>query len=211
MEKFTNPLERVRIASPCPANWNEMQGDARKRFCGECKLNVYNLSAMTKREAEALLMNSEGRLCVRFYRRADGTILTRNCPVGWARVKQRVSRIATATFSLVVGFFGGLLSYNQLTNLNAESFKNALVEAVEDKSEKADVYLPEEPLMPVAGEPEFTITAGQVSFDDTLYTPGRNRSGLSKVAETSKKVGRADGRATNVRRLEDEPVEVWIR
>ena len=82
MEKFTNPLERVRIASPCAADWDKMQGDARKRFCGECKMNVYNLSAMTKSEAETLLINSEGRLCARFYRRADGTILTQNCPVG---------------------------------------------------------------------------------------------------------------------------------
>jgi hypothetical protein len=114
MRNFSNPLDNIKIASPCAADWNEMHGNTQKRFCGECKLNVYNLSAMTRQEAENLLMNSEGRLCVRFYRRADGTILTQNCPVGWAKVKQRVSRIATAAFSLAVGFFSGISSFNFL-------------------------------------------------------------------------------------------------
>lgn len=82
---FTDPLKNIRVAAPCPADWNEMYGDERKRFCSECKLNVYNLSGMTRREAERLIVNAEGRLCVRFFRRADGTVLTKNCPVGWAR------------------------------------------------------------------------------------------------------------------------------
>jgi hypothetical protein len=74
MSKFTNPLNNIKIASPCNADWNEMVGDERTRFCGECKLNVYNLSGMSQREAENLLINSEGRLCVRFYKRADGAV-----------------------------------------------------------------------------------------------------------------------------------------
>ncbi|HWW74152.1 MAG TPA: hypothetical protein VNZ44_02080, partial [Pyrinomonadaceae bacterium] len=73
-----------------------------------CELHVYNLSGMTRREAEALVANTEGRLCVRFYRRDDGTILTRNCPVGFAALKRRVSRVAGATLSAVLGFFAGL-------------------------------------------------------------------------------------------------------
>ena len=44
MAKFDNPLDNVRVASPCSVDWNEMIGDNRKRFCGDCKLNVYNLS-----------------------------------------------------------------------------------------------------------------------------------------------------------------------
>lgn len=114
MRNFTNPLDNIHIASPCPANWDEMFGDDRKRHCGSCKLNVYNLSDMTRREAEDLLINSEGRLCVRFFRRADGTILTKNCPVGWAAVKHRVSRVATAVFSMVIGLFGGVFAFNFL-------------------------------------------------------------------------------------------------
>lgn len=108
MNKFTNPLNNLKIASPCSAGWDEMVGDARKRFCGECKLNVHNLSGMTKTEAENLLESFEGRLCVRFYQRADGTVLTQDCPVGWARVKQRVSKTAAAFASLIIGLVSGL-------------------------------------------------------------------------------------------------------
>ena len=108
MNKFTNPLNNIKVASPCSADWNEMIGDDRKRFCGSCKLNVYNLSGMTKNEAEKLLINAEGRLCVRFYKRADGTVLTQNCPVGFAAFKRRVSKTVTAFASLIFGIIGGL-------------------------------------------------------------------------------------------------------
>ena len=110
MNRFTNPLDNIRVASPCRADWNQMYGNARKRFCADCKLNVYNLSDMTRDEAEDFLMASEGRLCVRFFRRADGTVLTKDCPVGWRAVKQRVSRIAVGGFSIIAGILGGLFS-----------------------------------------------------------------------------------------------------
>jgi hypothetical protein len=105
---FGTLLDRVRVAAPCAADWTEMRGDERVRFCERCSLNVYNLSAMTRREAERVVVRSEGRLCVRFYRRADGTILTRNCPVGLRALKRRVSRVASAAAAASVGFFAGL-------------------------------------------------------------------------------------------------------
>lgn len=108
MNNYTNPLNNLKIASPCSADWNAMVGDERKRFCGECRLNVYNLSGMSKSEAAELLENSEGRLCVRFYQRADGTVLTKDCPVGWAAIKQRVSKTAAAFASLIIGLVSGL-------------------------------------------------------------------------------------------------------
>jgi hypothetical protein len=83
-----------------------MAGDDRKRFCSECRLTVYNLSAMTRDEATAMLVNAEGRLCAGFFRRADGTVLTRDCPVGLAAVRAKtvagLRRIAAAV-SLLVG------------------------------------------------------------------------------------------------------------
>jgi hypothetical protein len=108
MAQFTSPLEEVRVASPCPADWGRMVGDERVRFCGSCSLHVYNLSGMTRREAEALVTNAEGRLCVRFFRRADGSILTRDCPVGLAAVRRRVARVAGSALSAALGFFAGL-------------------------------------------------------------------------------------------------------
>src|SRR5262249_30411160 len=99
-------LTNVKVASPCPAEWKWMYGNARVRFCPQCNLNVYNLSAMSKEEAELLILQTEGQLCVRFYRRKDGTILTSNCPVGLRALRDKFTsakaRIITALVSLVV-------------------------------------------------------------------------------------------------------------
>lgn len=90
-------LDDLRVASPCKASWDEMLGDARVRFCLSCEKNVYNLSSMTREEAEALLHERLGNeLCVRFYRRADGTILTQDCPEGAKRKRRKKLAIAIA-------------------------------------------------------------------------------------------------------------------
>src|SRR4051812_44457491 len=72
-------LDMIDIAEPCSASWDQMQGDDRRRFCGECKLHVYDISSMTRDAAEQLIASREGRLCVRIYRRADGTVVTKDC------------------------------------------------------------------------------------------------------------------------------------
>lgn len=98
-------LGRVRVAAPCPTQWEAMEGGERVRFCRQCDLHVYNLSAMRRAEAEALVARTEGRLCARFYRRADGTILTRDCPTGLAALRRRVSRRAAAVLAAVAGLW----------------------------------------------------------------------------------------------------------
>jgi len=90
-----------------------MAGDDRLRFCNQCNLNVYNLSAMTKAEAESVITNTEGRVCARFYRRADGMILTQDCPVGLRAIRKKVSRAAAAAFSALVSLLGGQAAFAQ--------------------------------------------------------------------------------------------------
>jgi hypothetical protein len=85
--------------------------DERVRFCSQCNLNVYNLSGMSRREAEALVMKTEGRLCVRFYRKADGSILTQNCPVGLKAIKRRVAWVAQVVLGMVLSFVSGFGLY----------------------------------------------------------------------------------------------------
>lgn len=116
MSKFDSPLNNIKIASPCPADWNEMYGDNRKRFCGDCSRHVYNLSGMTRDEAEALVTNAEGRLCVRYFQRADGTVITADCPVGWAKVKARTKVYATAIASMLIALFSGVMFVSLFSN-----------------------------------------------------------------------------------------------
>lgn len=77
-----DPWLNIQIAKPCPAYWGKMSGDNKVRLCGECNLHVYNISAITKNEAERLIKEKEGKMCVRFYRRTDGRVLTSDCPKG---------------------------------------------------------------------------------------------------------------------------------
>ena len=101
-------LNQVRIASPCTAPWEEMVGDDRSRLCGHCHLNVYNIVAMSQHEAERLIAEKEGRLCLRLHQRADGTVITRDCPIGLAALRRKsvwlLGKIA-AGFAIALGGF----------------------------------------------------------------------------------------------------------
>ena len=108
MRRFSSPLGSLSVAAPCPADWDSMLGGERVRFCGQCQLNVYNLSAMSRDEAESLIAGTEGRLCVRFYRRKDGSIITEDCPVGLRALKRRAVRIKRAFVSSMLGFLAGI-------------------------------------------------------------------------------------------------------
>jgi hypothetical protein len=99
-------LNQIRVASPCTVSWAAMAGDERRRFCAQCKLNVYNLSEMSRADAEAFVARSEGRVCVRFYRRQDGTLLSRDCPVGLRALRQGAAWARarlTATLAFLIG------------------------------------------------------------------------------------------------------------
>jgi hypothetical protein len=72
-------LDEVRVASPCDASWDAMNGDDRVRHCAGCDKDVYNISGMSRDDAEALLVAKGVDVCIRLYRRADGTLITRDC------------------------------------------------------------------------------------------------------------------------------------
>lgn len=98
-------LDVIEIANPCPASWDAMRGDDRVRFCEECQLNVYNLSALP-REAALKLLNERGegrgRLCVRLYKRADGTVITADCGGGLRAAAKRAAKFAGVAAALVL-------------------------------------------------------------------------------------------------------------
>lgn len=95
-------LDRMSIASPCKADWNEMVGDERVRFCLHCEKNVYNLSSMSREGAEELLRSQLGDgVCVRYYQREDGTVLTQDCPVGVKKKRRKKIAMAAAGASML--------------------------------------------------------------------------------------------------------------
>lgn len=91
-----------------------MTGDERSRLCAGCERHVYNISALTSKETRDLIASHEGtRLCVRLFKRADRTVITRDCPRGLAAYRRRVTRFATAAFASILGLFS--VSYSQTT------------------------------------------------------------------------------------------------
>src|SRR5262249_38571792 len=115
MSTITGALDSVHIASPCSAAWDAMEGTEQVRFCRQCQLNVYNLSGMSRAEAEALVREREGRLCVRFFRRADGTMLTDDCPVGLSAVRA-AARVARWVLGAVAALLVALPSAAVVTS-----------------------------------------------------------------------------------------------
>lgn len=104
-------LPNLKVATPCSADWAKMSGDERVRACGDCNKNVYNLSSLTRDEAEALILEKEGKLCVRYYQRKDGTILLKDCSLGI--VQKRKRRVIAAGVAALLG--GGVFAAIKLT------------------------------------------------------------------------------------------------
>jgi hypothetical protein len=112
MDKNTLPF-KISIASPCPARWEDMGGDHQVRFCDHCRKNVYNLSAMTSAEAAGLLRAKSGNLCARIYQRADGTVLTEDCPVGIARHWRRVKMFVAGGVAAILLALGNIAAFGR--------------------------------------------------------------------------------------------------
>jgi hypothetical protein len=102
MQEPTVRLDHIRIASPCPVSWEQMTGDECVRRCDLCELNVYDISRMSRLEAESLIAKSEGRICARLFRRSDGTVITRDCPVGLRAIRRRVVKTAGAVCTAII-------------------------------------------------------------------------------------------------------------
>jgi hypothetical protein len=90
-----------------------MKGDERVRFCDLCSLHVYNIAELTANETKSLIANTEGRICARLFRRSDGTVITKDCPVGLRAIRRHVARIAGAVFATMLSLFGSAFGQKQ--------------------------------------------------------------------------------------------------
>jgi len=142
-------LEVLDVAEPCTQDWNAMTGDEKRRFCGECRLHVHDLSAMTRNEANDLLGGAEGRVCVRFYRRPDGRVLTQDCVTVRDRLRRRVRRLrvaAAALFAFLAPFVGGC---GAASNGGGSGGGAGVIVTPEDPPTMGDICVPED--LPVDG------------------------------------------------------------
>ena len=112
-------LDRIRIAAPCHVSWESMSGTDRARFCSQCQLHVYDISQLSRQQAIALIASTQGRICGRVHRRADGTVLTRDCPVGLRALRRRAARVAGASLAAVLSLFSGVAGQKRAPDKNS--------------------------------------------------------------------------------------------
>src|SRR5262249_52164023 len=100
---------------------------------------VYNFSDLTTAEIKSLLLETNGGICGRLHRRADGTIITRDCPVGLQALRQRVTRFAGAVFATVLSMCSVVFAQSRAEGLKqgVQQFSELKVER--DKSNKEQV------------------------------------------------------------------------
>ena len=99
MPQSIRSFDRMIIPAPCDADWDSMIGNEQVRFCEHCNLHVTNFSSMTRQEAMRQVARSEGRLCVRFVWRIDGSIAAKQSEKKLHQISRRVSRLAAGAFS----------------------------------------------------------------------------------------------------------------
>lgn len=106
------PLDVIEVTEPCHESWDHMTGDDRVRMCAGCYKLVYNLSAMDRDEAERLVCERAGNLCVRFARTETGRVQTLEyrAPARPRRGWRFWTVVSTCAASIVAGANGYLLA-----------------------------------------------------------------------------------------------------
>ena len=171
-------LSGVRVASPCSVDWTTMMAvddGERVRHCASCKKNVYNLSSMTREEAETLLLAKEGRLCVRYFQRTDGTILLKDCMVAPSAAKRRWLAAGAAAL-LATASGAAFLSHGADRTLAATIVSPSTTEDVPDDLRLANGQEapPPPPVVPeltapTAAPQEFQMLQGDVGMPEDLH------------------------------------------
>lgn len=112
-----SPLSQMRAAAPCQQSWDTMSGNDQVRFCSQCYKKVYKFSNLNRAQAIDLVTAHEGRACVAYYRRADGSVMAEECPVGLRRVQRpfHFARMTATALLLPLLGFTSLLGISKLT------------------------------------------------------------------------------------------------
>jgi hypothetical protein len=78
-------LRQIRVEKPCREDWTGMTGDEKSRFCDKCQHSVNDLTAMTPEEAAARVIETQGRMCVRYLPDETGAPIYKGTPA-WQKL-----------------------------------------------------------------------------------------------------------------------------
>ncbi|MGH9880041.1 MAG: ankyrin repeat domain-containing protein [Pyrinomonadaceae bacterium] len=113
-------INQIKVENPCSVAWDSMVGNDQIRFCEHCNLSVNNLSELTQKQVLQLISKSDGRLCVSYLRRPDGSLITgRSHGRTLGRLHQigrRASRVAAGAFTATLSVTGAAAQGTQCSS-----------------------------------------------------------------------------------------------
>ncbi len=175
-------LDNVYLASPCSMSWDAMTGDERKRACSGCGKNVFNLSDMTKSEAEKFLVDNGTSQCAIFFRRDDGSIMTDDCPRALRKIRNQCKLVVKVAVGLIA-FLVALPAHAQKSVTNSKNDKDTT------SSTKLIEVKPQ--LIHVEPTPRVALPGGMMIKmpDETknITTPANERTKVTKVVRAKVK------------------------
>ena len=113
-ENARRQIDAISIATPCPMKWSKMNRSdiEATRFCDRCHKHVHDVSRMQDSDVVSLLDRSrtDADVCVRLFRRPDGTIVTASCPPPPPAPPKRRRQFTLAMMMGLVTAAGGLFA-----------------------------------------------------------------------------------------------------
>ena len=96
-----------KIATPCTANWDQMPGDDRRRFCEGCGKHVYNVSSMTPKDRGEFAKPIHQHECITYIHRANGTLVDLSL---WASLRRRFPALRLVRWSAIIALLPAILT-----------------------------------------------------------------------------------------------------
>jgi Carboxypeptidase regulatory-like domain len=124
-------LDSISVPKPCSEDWNKMSGGEKSRFCGVCEKNVYNISAMTAREADKLLFENTEKVCIRMEKDVRGKVKTLKSQLHQIT---RQAPIAAGVLSVTLAFSAVTLAQGEPIRINPA--KVNIVQTTKDDASK---------------------------------------------------------------------------
>lgn len=185
--------DQIRISEPCTVDWETMHGDAKRRFCDQCRKHVHNLSAMSEPEAQQVI--GQGNVCVRFRYDAQGNVRhTRH-----GRLARAVA-LGTALFGAIPALAAPAVRPAEETGAAREPgllervlqrAQALIAEPEEEKMLMGDIGMPEPPPPPpppvimgkIAPPPQLPVVLPTVAPPPPLPQPSAGEEVIPEVAE----------------------------
>jgi hypothetical protein len=88
------------IRQKCTADWEQMRGDDKRRFCEHCRRYVHNVSAMSREEREVFATPAGMQECIFYSQRPDGGVADLSF---LARLRRWIPIFRLACWSALIG------------------------------------------------------------------------------------------------------------